>query len=133
MKVLIADSDWHFARQARGFLESRAHYVVCESHPREALGRAGKWLPDLVILAAEFAVKDGFVSSLSALDPAPAVLLTERMDRFDRAWRAWQIGGDELLIKPVLHTHELHSAIVAARENAVAGVRRQVTPAAIPA
>ena len=51
------------------------------------------------------------------------MLLTENLDRFDRAWRAWQQGGDELLLKPVLSTHDLHQAIVTARENAVAGVR----------
>jgi DNA-binding response OmpR family regulator len=124
MKVLIADPDWHFSQRASRFLESRAHLVVCETNLHAASDQARRWVPDLVILAAELAVRSGMLELLSSLDPRPAVLLTERMDRFDRAWRAWQKGGDELLLKPMLSTHDLHLAIVAARENAVTGVRR---------
>ena len=32
----------------------------------------------------------------------PFMLLTGWLDRYDRVWRAWQRGGDELLIKPGL-------------------------------
>jgi len=133
MKVLIVDGDWHFSQQVTAFLESRAHLVVYEPHPRAAAERARKWQPDLVILSAELALRDDFIESLPGLKPRPAVLLTERVDRFDRAWRAWQKGGDELLIKPVLGLGDLHAAIVTARENAVAGVRRRGRSAAIPA
>jgi len=52
------------------------------------------------------------------------VLLTGWLDRYDIAWRAWQKGGDELLIKPVFSTDDIHEAIVTALENAAAGTRQ---------
>ena len=125
MKVLIADPDWHFSQRVSRFLEDRAHLVVQESTADAALERARRWLPDLVILASELAIGDGVMAELSSLKPRPAVLLTEGLDRFDRAWRAWQQGGDELLVKPVLSSRDLHQAIVTARENAATGARPQ--------
>jgi hypothetical protein len=53
------------------------------------------------------------------------------MDRYDRIWRAWQQGGDELLVKPIFTSKELLDAIVATMENAVTGRRSQ--PAAVSA
>jgi len=130
MRVLIADPDWRFAERACSFLESHAHLVVVENRPAAALERAATWRPDLVILAAEFAQR-GMIESLVGMRPRPAILLTEHMARFDRAWRVWQKGGDELLLKPVFKIDELHEAVVVARENAAAGLRRR--PAAVAA
>jgi hypothetical protein len=45
------------------------------------------------------------------------------MDRCGQAWRAWQRGGHDLLIKPIFRADELHAAVVAALENAAAGTR----------
>ena len=129
MKVLIVEPDWRFAEQAGKFLESRAHLVAHESRAGATLDRVRRWQPELVILAAEIALKDDILDSLSRLPSRPAVLLTERLDRFDRAWRAWQKGGDELLIKPVLCGDDLHNAIVSARENATVGAWRDRVPA----
>jgi DNA-binding response OmpR family regulator len=129
MKVLIADPDWRFARKATSFLESHAHLVVCENRPTAVLAHASGWQPDLVILSAELAQR-GLIESLMAMSPRPPILLTEHMARFDRAWRVWQKGGDELLLKPVFTMDELHQAIVTARENAVTGRRRRPATAA---
>jgi len=123
MKVLIVDPDWRFAEQATEFLESHAHNVVHLNGSHEALDRAGHWKPDLVIVACE-AAKDGLLEHLAALPGRPAVLLTGWADRFDRAWKAWQRGGDELLMKPMFSVQELHAGIVSALENAAAGTRR---------
>jgi len=122
MKVLVVEPDWRFARMASAYLESHAHLVVQETRLDDALSRAAHWQPDLVIVAAEVA-EDGFVELLNDLGSRPAVLLTGWLDRYDIAWRAWQKGGDELLMKPVFHTEELHEAIVTALENAAAGAR----------
>jgi len=128
MKVMVIDPDWRFANQAATMLESHAHLVVHEPRAKEALSRAASWQPDLVILAAELA--EGLIQPLSSLPAAPAVLLTSWMDRYDLAWRAWQKGGHELLMKPVLDSRELHAAIVTAMENAATGARRPKTVAA---
>lgn len=122
MKVLIVEPDWRFSQQATEYLESRAHLVVHQLKPAEAIGKADHWRPDLAIVASELA-ETGILEALAQLDSPPAVLLTGWMDRYDIAWRAWQRGGDDLLIKPVFRIEELHEAIVTALENATAGVR----------
>jgi hypothetical protein len=45
------------------------------------------------------------------------------MERYDRVWRMWQEGGDELLMKPIFNIDDLHDAIVVALENASTGTR----------
>lgn len=122
MKVLIADPDWRFTGQATAYLESHAHLVVTESRPKEIRTHVEHWQPDLVVLAAELADK-GAIDWLNTLGNRPAVLLTGRMDRYSIAWKAWQKGGDELLMKPVFKSEEIHDAIVTAMENRVSGAR----------
>jgi len=132
MKVLIVEPDWRFVRMASTYLESHAHLVVQESRLDDALARTAHWRPDLVIVAAELA-EDGFLGLLQNAAPGgnrPAVLLTGWLDRYDIAWRAWQKGGDELLVKPVFTTDELHQAIVAALENAALGAAAPTRKAA---
>ena len=126
MKVLIADPDGQFSRGAARYLEAHAHHVVVDPSGRDVPRTARHWRPDLVILAAELA-ETGIIEDLHDIDPRPALLLTEHMDQYQRAWRAWQRGGDELLMKPVFRTHELHQAVVAATESAAAG--KAVRPA----
>ena len=124
MKVLIADPDWRFASQAAGYLESHAHLVVRCSEQKAAAKTAAQWRPDLVIVS-ETLTETGLLEQLHGMEDRPAVLLVGRMDRYDRVWRAWQLGGDELLMKPVFKSQELHDAIVTALENATTGQRRQ--------
>jgi DNA-binding response OmpR family regulator len=128
MKVLISDPDWRFAKHAGNYLESRAHLVVTETRRDAALARIERWRPDLVILAAELA-DEGFLAAVDAMPARPAVLLTGWMDHYADAWRAWQSGGDELLMKPVFAVDDLQESIVEAMENAATGRRRQRRPA----
>ena len=122
MKVLMAEPDRRFAEHATSYLESHAHLVVHETQVDRALAQAMHWKPDLIIAAAELA-GSGLLEALGNLRPRPAILLTGWMDRFDRVWRAWQEGGDELLMKPIFQVQELHAAILTAMENAAAGTR----------
>ena len=119
MKVLIVDADRSFATHASEYLESRAHLVVHQTSTEDVLDQAEHWQPDLVIVAAELG-QTGIIEGLRQLNPRPAVLLTGWMDRSDLAWRAWQCGGDELLMKPLFNTGELHLAIVTALQRAAA-------------
>ena len=130
LKVLIADPDWRFVAQASQYLESHAHLVVHEPRVKEAIAQAEHWKPDLVIMSADLANK-GLIKPINAIRPRPAVLLTGRMDRYDLAWKAWQKGGDELLMKPMFRIQELHEAVVTALENATTGKRH--VPAAATA
>ncbi|HAU37852.1 MAG TPA: hypothetical protein DCX07_09070 [Phycisphaerales bacterium] len=128
MKVMIVDPDWRFAQQAIEHLESHAHLAVHELSAPCALERAKSWKPDLVIVASE--VAESVIEQLYDIDPRPAILLTSWMDTYDLAWRAWQKGGDELLMKPVFSSEELQAAILTTMENAAAGVRLRKTHAA---
>ncbi len=126
MKVLIADPDWRFAQHATLYLESRAHLVARHADHVKAIEAARHWQPDLVIVSEELA-ETGLIDELQALQPRPAILLTGWMDRFDKVWRAWQRGGDELLMKPIFSASELQAAIIMALENAATGVRTRPT------
>lgn len=124
MKVLIADPDWRFSRQATAYLESHAHLVVRRTEIPEILQSVSEWQPDLVIVSEQL-TEDGLLEHIHASSDRPAVLLVGWMDRYDRIWRAWQRGGDELLMKPIFKARDLQDAIVTAMENAASGVRHQ--------
>lgn len=118
LKVLICDTDWRFVERASRFLAGHGHHVMSEPLPSEAFDLAACWRPDVMILAAESVEGPNaeLLAETQKLSPRPAILLTGHLDRFDAAWRAWQKGGDELLLKPLIHAWELHSAILAAIE-----------------
>ncbi len=128
MKILIVDSDCQFLRKARDLLEPRGHHVVHEANPDRALQRLLKWRPDVIMVSTEYesCCNGTLLSDFSRLQPRPAILLTSAMTDFTKAWQAWQRGGDEVLFKPLLHSSELHTAIMSARQNALCPTRRPV-------
>jgi DNA-binding response OmpR family regulator len=123
MKVLIADPDWRFSTQATKYLESHAHLVVQQTQTEQISEVVRNWRPDLVIVSEEL-TEEGLLESIQETPDRPAVLLIGWMDRYDRVWRAWQRGGDELMMKPIFRDKDFHNAIVAALENAAAGTRQ---------
>ena len=130
MKVVIADPDWRFAREAERFLESHAHLVVREPHGEKALETIRRWGPDLVIVSEELC-ESGLLEELQGLPDRPAILLVGWMDRYDKVWKAWQRGADELLMKPIFNDQEICDAVVLALENATVGApRREVAVSA---
>ncbi len=122
MKVLVLDPDWRFAQQARDYLETHAHLVVHYTGSERAVDKVARWCPDLVIVAAELC-ENGLLGEIHSQTDRPAVLLTGWMERYDRMWRMWQEGGDELLMKPMFNIDDLHEGIVVALENASTGAR----------
>lgn len=122
LRVLLCDTDHRFVERASRFLAGHGHQVMSEPVAKDALEMARRWRPDVVVLSSELV--DGpdsdWIEGLNALHPRPAVLLTGQLERFDAAWRAWRMGGDELLLKPVIHGWELHTAIVSALETTAA-------------
>ncbi len=122
MRVLIAETDWRFAEQATRYLEAHAHDVVYVSRAEDVTSRLRTWRADLVIVSADLA-EGTLLRTLQAGPNRPAILLTAWMDRFDLAWRAWQSGGDELLMKPVFTLDDFEDAVRGALQNAAAGKR----------
>ncbi len=122
MRVLIADPDWRFANQATSYMEAHAHLVVHHTSDTEAIETARSWSPDVVIVSEEL-TENGLLEELDTLADRPAVLLIGWMDRCNKVWKAWQKGGDELLMKPVFRAEELHAAVMAAMRNSTAGHR----------
>ena len=131
MRIMIVESDWHFEIKAIQYFEARADLVVRRT-PDAALQCAQSWQPELVILAAGY-VNESLIAGLRALSVPPAILITEHMSRFDQAWRAWQVGGDELLMKPVFHVRELHEAVMQAMERAAINNDKTAATLAVPA
>lgn len=126
MKVMMIESDWQFEVKATRYFETHAGLVVHET-AQTAIAHARSWEPDLVVLSAEFASAQ-LLEDLASLPSAPAVLLTEHMSRFDRAWSAWQRGGDELLMTPLFHISELQDAVVSAMEKHALTTTATLTP-----
>ncbi len=131
MKIMIVESDWRFKVKVTRYFESRADWVVRQT-PTGAVRCARAWNPDLVLLSAEY-VNESLLAGLRALETPPAILLTEHMSQFQRAWRAWQLGGDELLMKPVFHTRELREAANTALKRAAIKFAEPSQPMAVPA
>ncbi len=121
MKIIIIDSDWRFVSKATRYFESFADTVI-QQPPFSLVSKAEAWEPDLIILSAEYVTKD-LLESLQNISPRPAVLLTEHMHRYDRAWGAWQCGGDELLMKPVFKSQDLRNAVSMAMQKAALNPR----------
>jgi ActR/RegA family two-component response regulator len=131
MRIMIVESDWPFTLRATRYFESRGDLAVRQS-PERMVGHARKWKPEVIVLAAEF-VTDERMNALGSIDHAPAILLTEHMSEFARAWRAWQRGGDELLMKPVFQSSELQEAVVSAVEHATLPAHWSRQTSAVPA
>jgi len=118
LRVLICDADQRFVDRATHFLGRHGHQVLTEPLADELYEVVQRWRPDVLVLASETVYPHGgtVLQRISRLTPRPAILLTGQLDRFDAAWRAWRQGGDELLLKPILHAWELHTAIISAIE-----------------
>lgn len=126
MKLLVIDRDPRFLGAVCDLFEPRGHVVVHETDTATAIARAHHWQPDVIIVSAEIdrCCNGDLLSQLAQVEGRPAILLTANMDRFDKAWRAWQHGADELLLKPILHPSDLDAAVLAARQNAIAAARQ---------
>ena len=122
MKVLIADTDRDFALKAWAYYEKSANLVLLQPDSDQVVASARSWGADLVIVSAR-QVEQGVLEGLYALPARPAVLVTEHMRNPGRAWRAWQQGGDELLLKPVFKLKELAQAVTNALGSAAWGRR----------
>ena len=113
MRILVADSDWRLLRHVFGALGRYGHGVVVESAPKQALGIAQVFQPDLVI-APTYCLDTWMRTSsqsLKELLPDTNFLVTVHIDDDPSQWRHWTSRGCEVLMKPITHSSALLAAI----------------------
>jgi diguanylate cyclase len=116
MKILIAEDEPSLRENLQWMLELEGYQVTAACHGAEALARAQKERPDLVLTDVMMPEMDGY-GLIQALreDPklatVPIIMLTAKADRVD-VRSAMNLGADDYLTKPC-RREELLEAIQA--------------------
>lgn len=116
MKILIAEDEPSLRENLQWMLELEGYQVTAACDGAEALARAQKERPDLVLTDVMMPVLDGYglIKALredSKLATVPIVMLTAKADRVD-VRSAMNLGADDYLTKPC-RREELLEAIQA--------------------
>lgn len=103
-RILVVDDDEHIRKSLAQYLEMEDFDVDVASSGPEALNRAGRQAPDLVLLDIMMPGMDGFevVEKLrqeSATRQVPIILLTARGQDTD-VIKGYQLGVSSYLTKP---------------------------------
>lgn len=103
-RILVVDDDEHIRKSLAQYLEMEEFDVDVASSGPEALSRAGRQAPDLVLLDIMMPGMDGFevVEKLrqeSATSQVPIILLTARGQDTD-VIKGYQLGVSSYLTKP---------------------------------
>ena len=103
-RVLIADDDAWILRMVSTVLEKRGYVVETATDGEDALERALKNPPDLVITDVMMPRMDGYeltraLRALPEYADTPIVMVTSRGERIDRV-RGFDAGVDEYITKP---------------------------------
>jgi len=127
-KILLVDPDLQLLTYALGSLREAGYDVISESDATKAMDLAGRWCPHLVIAPSRTlaAWQQAGPKGTQALPPGSALLVTAQADEPDQQWRNWVDQGHEILLKPIVHYHELHAAI----ESAMRAAPKQQNPSA---
>ncbi len=108
--ILVAEDNAANAHLFRQVLEGQGHAVRLAGDGLDALARIAERPPDLILLDLDMPRLNGFeVCRRVKQDPAtrliPIIIVTAE-DAFDAKMRAWELGADDFLSKP-LHCVEL--------------------------
>ncbi len=103
--ILVADDDRLFLEILKDLIEGMGHVAVTAKNGAEAVEKAIKTPPDLVITDVMMPVMDGFeLTKKIKLTPetshTPVIIVTALSDKTSRL-KGLKIGADELLTKPV--------------------------------
>ncbi|HUL75248.1 MAG TPA: response regulator transcription factor [Vicinamibacterales bacterium] len=103
-RVLVVEDNTDIAELVRHYLERAGHAVDIASSGSEAVPRARKAAPDLVVLDLMLPGMDGLlVCQALRRDPAtaaiPVIMLTARGEEADRV-RGLELGADDYVTKP---------------------------------
>jgi DNA-binding response OmpR family regulator len=100
-RVLVVEDDATVAEVVVRYLEREGFEVESVGDGREALERAGRSLPDLVVLDLMLPGLDGLevCRRLRAVAPIPVIMLTARGEESDRVL-GLELGADDYVAKP---------------------------------
>jgi DNA-binding response OmpR family regulator len=100
-RVLVVEDDATVAEVVVRYLEREGFDVESVGDGREALERAGRSLPDLVVLDLMLPGLDGLevCRRLRAVAPIPVIMLTARGEESDRVL-GLELGADDYVAKP---------------------------------
>ena len=103
-KVLVVDDEPEITEIVETFLTDAGYQVMVENQPAEAVNKADKFGPDVVLLDIMMPVMDGYeVCEQLKKNPrfthTPIIFLTGK-DRTDDMGRSFKSGGDMFIKKP---------------------------------
>ncbi len=103
-RILVVDDEEEILKSLKLTLEGYGHECLFSSDGLDALEKARKWNPDLIILDIMLPGLDGFQVSRylkfdSKFQHIPIVMLTAKSDEKDKA-RGYDVGTNEFLTKP---------------------------------
>ena len=100
--ILVVDDEPQITRVVRGYLEKAGYQVVTAHDGEEALYRARREKPDLVVLDIQMPKVDGlaFTRRIRAeRSSLPIIMLTARVEETDRVV-GLELGADDYVTKP---------------------------------
>jgi two-component system KDP operon response regulator KdpE len=105
--VLVVDDEPHITKLSSMALESQGIRSISAASGLEALDKAEKYRPDLVLLDIVIPDIDGLevMQRLRTLRPVPIIVVTGKGSGPDRA-RGLDLGADDYVVKP-FHADEL--------------------------
>lgn len=103
-KVLVIDDEPEITDIVETFLSESGYVVEVENNPANAMARAQKFSPDLILLDIMMPELDGYnvcqeFKKDSDLANVPVIFLTGK-DRNDDMGRSFKAGGDMFIKKP---------------------------------
>ncbi|MHB2025816.1 MAG: response regulator transcription factor [Elusimicrobiota bacterium] len=103
-KILIVDDEPAIAENLQALLSAKGYETYCAADGSEAIVKARKEKPDIILLDVILPKMDGFdVCRLLKADPSTdkaKILMTTGLDRMGDVEKAFQCGASDYLIKP---------------------------------
>ena len=133
MKILVVDDEALLVKGIRFNLKSEGYDVITGSNGQEAVEKAQKEQPDLIVLDVMMPVMDGLTacSKIREFSDVPIILLTAKVEDMDKLI-GFDHGADDYLTKP-FNILELKARIKALLRRAKGPARPGRNPALLTA